>query len=155
MEPKARGVPNGWDLRGTSPRKQMVELNFAVKHQNVDLLHDTLMRVSTPSSPTYGMHLSNDEVHQMIAPKPEHIAAVIAFLKEHGADVRPETPNHDMISAVVPVETAELMLGAKYVQLEHKVSGVVVHRTPEGYTLPTEVAAAVDFVTPTVRVPGV
>jgi len=46
------------------------------------------------------------------------------------------------------------MLSAKYVQAAHS-SGVEVSRTPAGYKLPAAVAAALDFVSPTVHLPGV
>lgn len=47
------------------------------------------------------------------------------------------------------------MLSATYVQLLHESSGVEVSRAIGGYSLPAEVAMAVDFVAPTVHVPGV
>merc|ERR1719265_174732 len=47
------------------------------------------------------------------------------------------------------------MLSTRYVRFEHNASGVVVHRTVDGYSLPTEVMAAVDFVAPTTHLPGV
>lgn len=152
MEPKAGDVPKGWEISGPTPRGQTIELHFAVKQRNVGLLHDKLMQVSMPSSPEYGKHLSNREVHELIAPERAHLEAVLSFLKEHGAKL--ETDNADIISAIVPVETAEAMLNTNFMTLTHK-SGEKVQRTPGGYTLPESVAAAVDFVSPTVHVPGV
>merc|ERR1712157_629247 len=61
----------------------------------------------------------------------------------------------DLIVADVPVEVAEKMLSAEYVQLAHQASGNEVLRTPSGYSLPASVADAVDFVSPTTHVPGV
>merc|ERR1719456_1856432 len=90
----------------------------------------------------------------MVAPKSEDISAVKQFLEIHGANVKMETENGDFISAIVPVETAESMLKTEYRTLTHK-SGVTVHRSVNGYSLPEEVAAAVDFVSPTVHVPDI
>jgi tripeptidyl-peptidase-1 len=154
METTAGAVSKGWTVGESTPRTETIKLLFAVKNTNVDKLHDTLMSVSTPSSPQYGMHLSNSEVHKMVAPKSEHVDAVTSFLEKHGATVKKETENGDFVSAVVPVEVAETMLNAQYLTLTHK-SGTTVQRAVKGYSLPEEVAAAVDFVSPTVHVPGV
>jgi tripeptidyl-peptidase-1 len=154
MEPDAGAVPHGWTIGEHTPRSQNIKLLFAVKNTNVDKLHNKLMSVSTPSSPEYGMHLSNSEVHAMVAPKSGDLATISSFLKKHGADMKWETENGDFISAEVPVETAEAMLNTKYLTLSHK-SGATVERAINGYSLPEDVAAAVDFVAPTVHVPGI
>ena len=55
----------------------------------------------------------------------------------------------------MPITVAEQMLGAKYSLLRH-TSGEEIHRiVSDGYSLPAHVASAVDFVSPTVHVPGV
>lgn len=146
-------APN-WVLKDSTPRGQLIELIFAVKQRGLQELHDTLMDVSTPSSPSYGKHLSNAQVHQLTAPRPSHIQAVHEFLALHNVSVTSSTPNHDMTFAEVPVELAEVMLSTKYVQVVH-ASGLEVSRTPFGYKLPVAVAAAVDFVSPTLHLPGV
>ena len=76
------------------------------------------------------------------------------FLRSHGAEGRAATPNSDMITATVSVEAAERMLSAEYRQLVH-ASGTQLLRTVGGYSLSSEVASAVDFVSPTTHVPGV
>jgi len=132
----------------------MGELNFAVKQQGKQELHDALMRVSMPSSPEYGQHLSNQEVHQMTAPDASHVEAVKSFIRAHGGEPVAATPNSDMITAKVTVATAERMLSAKYHQHLH-ASGKEISRVADDYSLPDEVALAVDFVSPTVHFPGV
>jgi len=117
-------------------------------------LEETLLRVSSPSNPDYGMHLTNDEVNALTAPEPAHIRAVEDFVRQHGAEPRALTPNSDMIAATVSMETAERMLNAEYKTLKH-ASGVQVTRAIDGYSLPDDVAAVVDFVSPTVHIPGV
>lgn len=155
MEVAAPQVPMGWASVGQAPREQAIELVFAVKQRGLEELHTALMRVSVPSSPFYGQHLTNEDVLKLTAPDPKHVDAVAEFVQSFGAQPRLLTPNGDMIAATVPMETAEAMLSAKYEKLVHTTSGVEVTRAPGGYRLPTEVAAAVDFVSPTVHVPGV
>ena len=57
-----------------------------------------------------------------------------------------------MVTAVVPVRVAEKILGASYSELAHAASNVTLHRILGGYSLPADVAAAVDFVVPTVHI---
>merc|ERR1719265_2466066 len=47
------------------------------------------------------------------------------------------------------------MLSAQYLELKHERTGTVVNRAVSGYSLPEEVAAAVDFVSPAAHIPGV
>merc|ERR1719265_1182187 len=89
-----------------------------------------------------------------MAPLPAHIEAVTSFIRSHGGEPVAATPNSDMITAKVTIETAERMLSAKYHQHHHS-SGVEITRVVDGYSLPDEVALAVDFVSPTVHFPGV
>ena len=128
---------------------------FMVKQRNLGQLEDTLLRVSSPKSPDYGKHLSNDQVHKLTAPLPADVQAVASLLAEHGAKAVAATPNSDMIRATVTVDVAEKLLAANYVELHHAGSNVTIHRAVGGYSLPSAVAGAVDFVTPTVHVPGV
>ena len=73
-------VPSGfkWGERASS---ETIELVFAVKQQNLDKLHETLMQVSDPDSPSYGHHLSNEEVHELVRPSKEDSNTVESFLE--------------------------------------------------------------------------
>eukprot|EP00929_Paragymnodinium_shiwhaense_P003890 TRINITY_DN1045_c0_g1_i2.p1 TRINITY_DN1045_c0_g1~~TRINITY_DN1045_c0_g1_i2.p1 ORF type:complete len:601 (-),score=132.18 TRINITY_DN1045_c0_g1_i2:405-2129(-) len=155
LESESPSLRPEWRVVASTPRDTMIDLTFAIKQQGLQELHDTLMAVSMPDSPRYGAHLSNDEVQRLTAPKPEHFKAVLDFLVSHGVKVSDATPNGDLISVSVPVETAEKMLSAKYMQVKHGRTGQEVTRTPGGYSLPEDVAKAIDFVSPTMHIPGV
>lgn len=155
VEPPLDHVPEAWRFEGRSSADERIELTFAVKQRGLEELHNALMRVSSPSSPDYGMHLSNDQVNAMTAPDPMHLQAVKSFLQQYGITPRAGTPNSDIIEATVPVELAERMLSTEYSKFVHSNTGVQVSRALGGYSLPADVAAAVDFVAPTVHMPGV
>jgi tripeptidyl-peptidase-1 len=157
MEPWSAGTEpalGGWSVAGPATRGEMLELTFAVRQSGTGALLDALMRTSRPASPEYGRHLSLEDVNALTAPDPAHLEAVASFIRRHGAEPRAATPNSDFVTAVVPVEVAEVMLSTRYVRLVHNRSGAEVSRAPSGYSLPEDVAAAVDFVAPTVHVPG-
>merc|ERR1719359_310279 len=119
MELHSMEMPSKWVLKDSTPRGRLIELTFAVKQRGLQELHDTLMKVSSPTSSEYGKHLSNEQVQALTAPEPSHIQAVQSFLAQHNVEVSMTTPNKDMIFAKVPVEIAESMLSAQYVQVAH------------------------------------
>lgn len=153
VEGPVESLPPSWSILHPTPRGHSLELYFAVKQRGLAKLESTLLSVSTPSSPDYGKHLTNDELQHLTAPAETNIEAVSNFLLSFGAEPRRATPNGDFVAATVPVEVAERMLSAKYVEVRH-TSGKVVARTLGGYRLPAAVASAVDFVAPTIHIPG-
>ena len=101
---------HGW-VRSDSraERTDKVELTFAVKQPaaGVDRLVEKFHAVSTPGSPHYGKHLSNEEVHALVSPTRETIQTVEDFLASHGVKGHWATLNGDLISAEVTFEQAE------------------------------------------------
>ncbi|KAL1523244.1 hypothetical protein AB1Y20_018195 [Prymnesium parvum] len=150
-------LPLGWTVVGPSPADLRIQLTFAIKQQNIEQLHKLLMEVSTPNSASYGKHLSNDKVHALIAPDGGDISAVRHFLSSHNIKtVADASPNSDLLVATMSVTEAEALLGGvRYMQLRHSASGKLIHRILEPYHLPGRVAAALDFISPTVHIPGV
>eukprot|EP00756_Hemistasia_phaeocysticola_P023109 Hpha_TRINITY_DN15871_c1_g19::TRINITY_DN15871_c1_g19_i1::g.187811::m.187811/K01279/TPP1, CLN2; tripeptidyl-peptidase I len=148
-------IPAKWTKGGRAAAGHRLELTFAVRQRNKSRLEAELMKAADPESKDYGKHLSHDAVHQIIAPAPEHLAAVEAFIRSHGGEPKRVTPSGDFITAEVTVSQAEAMLSAEYHQFTHPSSPSPVHRATSGYSLPAHVAAAVDLVAPTTHLPGV
>ena len=48
----APSLPSAWEASGQAPRSDTVELNFAVKQQGLESLHQVLMDVSNHPRPT-------------------------------------------------------------------------------------------------------
>ena len=148
-------LPKGWVVTGASHRDTTIELVFALKQQNLDTLEAEVLAVSDPASPRYGQHLTNQQVHALVAPTAAHVDAVHAFLARHGVSGSAQTPNSDFITAHVSVGKAEAMLayaGEQYQEVHHAETGQIIHRLPR-YALPAGVAGAVDLVAPTIFVP--
>jgi tripeptidyl-peptidase-1 len=144
----------GWDMIGRTDPSVQLELILAVKQTNIVELERTLFAVSDPRSPKYGKHLSNQAVHDLVAPAPESLTAVTDLLREHSLHWTAMTPNSDLISVTCTVADAEKLLGATYQTYRHSDSHYIAYRTSE-YSLPTAAASAVDFVSPTVRFPPI
>ena len=155
---EAEHVASGRGMRGWTPFKpsdpnQMLELVFAVKQTNLNFLEEILLEVSDPTSERYGKHLSNRAVHQLVAPLPEHVKTVMEFLKLHNVEPEALTMNSDFIGAKVPVSVAEQILDCEYYEYKHIAGGSNVNRCDQ-YSLPEDVAEAVDFVSPTIKFPS-
>eukprot|EP00466_Bigelowiella_natans_P002287 jgi/Bigna1/91255/estExt_fgenesh1_pg.C_940038 len=153
MEPQSY-VPRAWKRIGAARRDAQLELLFAVKQTNLDMLEDIFHAVSDPRSESYGMHLSNERVHELIAPEADSLKTLHGFLAAHNLTGVNATPNGDMISVTASVEQAEKLLAARYYTHEHSDTTHVATRT-ESYSLPPEVAKVVDFVAPTTSFPPV
>merc|ERR1712166_149030 len=153
IEPNPKPVPSDWTVVGRSPAAQKMELLFGVKQQNLDQLEKALLQSSDPTSPQYGQHLTNLQVHDMIAPSSQNLNVVYEWLQSHGITAQPASPNHDWIRALVTIGQAEELLQAEYHQIFHPESNATAHRLLESYQLPESVAAALDLVAPTVHIP--
>ena len=98
----------------------------------------------------YGNHLSAEEVNALVAPHPDSLDLVDAWLAHHNIDTSAaqRTGGQDWITVTVSVAQAEAMLGTKYNVYHHPKSSEYVVRTM-GYSLPRALHGHVDVVAPT------
>ena len=150
----ARVAAKGWVLSSSQPAlpSELVRLVVAVKQDGVDALAAAALEVSDPTSGAgvYGRHLTNEAVHALVAPRAHSLAAVRGWLASAGI-AAPEalTPNSDFLGASVPLSAAEALLNTTYGAYVHAATGQRVLRVSAPYSLPSAVAAEVDFVAPT------
>ena len=124
-------APRGWTKRGVAPRDLHIDLRIALPQSNFPLLEQQLYEVrwapylivprvthrmlsSDPFHERYGAHLSQAEVNELIAPRPESVQQVKAWLAANG--LREEdlfhSPAGDWIKVRIPLSLAEEMLDA-------------------------------------------
>lgn len=128
------------------------EVIFAVKQKNLGKLEKILYEVSDPKSPKYGNHLSRAEVADLTA-NPEATETVKKFLSEHGVNVVKATPYGEYITAKAPIGTWEKLFSTTFYNFQHEEkSNKPVVRAME-YSLPKEIAAAVEGVFGTTQLP--
>lgn len=150
-------APEEWNRGPRAHPDTPLDAVLFVAQTNTDLLHETLYAVSDPRSERYGQHLSLEEVDRMVAPHSESLVQVLAWLQFHGVDTAKDVRangNADTLRVRTTVRQMEAMTGAQYHIYKHAKSGAVVVRTHERYSLPDEVHAHLDFVTPTIRFPS-
>ncbi|KAI0628873.1 family S53 protease [Trametes polyzona] len=146
-------IPAGFSLRGAASPDTTLKLRIALVQNNFAELEQRLYDVSTPSSANYGNHLSKEEVEQYIAPKPDSVEAVNAWLKENGLDAHSISPAGDWLAFEVPVSKANELFDADFSVFTHEETGLEAIRTLS-YSIPAELQGHLDLVHPTVTFPN-
>jgi len=159
-KPDDRLRPNWYEIGRTDPWKP-ITLSFAIRQQNVDLLIDTLMAVSTPSNDRYGDFLNKQQIFNMLAPKKESINAVTSWIKSLNVDdkdIISWTENSDIIKLKTTISFAEALLNCEYYDYQSAFNkDIIVSRVRIGtdYDIPAYLADHLDLVLPTHRFPAI
>ena len=99
----------------------------------------------------YGAYLSKEEVAELVAPHPDTLDLVTAWLSHYGVcltSVSTTPGGHWLIIAAVPVDQANALLNASYQLYRHLETKEIVLRTIH-YSLPKALSEYVQAVTPT------
>ncbi|TDL29664.1 tripeptidyl peptidase A [Rickenella mellea] len=142
--------PPGWVRSRDAPLDHILELRIGLPQLNFHILEQHLYEISDPEHERYGMHLSKEEVEELVAPSEESINVVDKWLASHGLtqhDVS-RSPAKDWVIVKVPVGVAGEMLGTSFGLWTHKASGQTAVRTLK-YSLPVDVHGHVELVQPT------
>eukprot|EP01113_Clastostelium_recurvatum_P022980 TRINITY_DN2749_c0_g1_i3.p1 TRINITY_DN2749_c0_g1~~TRINITY_DN2749_c0_g1_i3.p1 ORF type:complete len:602 (-),score=106.76 TRINITY_DN2749_c0_g1_i3:38-1843(-) len=159
------GLPQGWALTsaatiagvdaGVNNNNDVIDVVFAVKRQNRDMMRVLIDDVSYPDSPHYGNYLSHEEVASRFAPAQADVLAVVEHLLSYGIsqDVNGKgehyalsSPQGEFISARVSVGTARDMFGTSFASYAHRSSSRRLVRSLGPYHLASHVASSVDYV---------
>ncbi|KAG5643809.1 hypothetical protein DXG03_009632 [Asterophora parasitica] len=144
-------IPRGWEYHSSAPPDHTFEMRLALKQSRIDDLIANLMKTSDPNHPKYGKHLSISEAEALVAPHPDSVEAVEAWLQHHGVaadDAVRSTGGGEWVVVRVSVAQAERMLGTKYNVYHHPATSERVVRSMS-YNLPRELHSHIDVVTPT------
>ena len=141
-----------WEALGPSPPDTLITLRFALRHSpaSIAALESTFFAVSTPSSPTYGRHLTRDAADALVRPPAADLQAVLDFVASpRCATAITPAPGGDWVSATATCACAEALLHVPCMAHLRVSDGAVQHRL-EGAAaaLPPTVASAVALVAP-------
>lgn len=119
-----------WQKGPECPPGQKIDLIFAIKQQNLNVLdvimslhrilcsivscitililtkyfmQKTFWQVSEPDSPKYGNFLTSEKVGTIIRPSEESVTTIVTWLQEHGVTNYSFTPNKEFLKAFVNV----------------------------------------------------
>jgi tripeptidyl-peptidase-1 len=166
-------TPNDWEWVGPPKTDTTIDLYVALKSHREDALIDALYEVSTPEHPKqvfsapsfpmysrvlllwsrYGQHLTKEEVAKLVAPHPDTLNLVHAWLDYSGipSSSISESLTHGGSSLKltgVPISQANDFLGASYQLYRHVETNETIVRTT-GYALPVVLHDLIQTVVPT------
>ena len=129
------------------------DVTFAVKQKNLEQLSRLVLRVSDPDSPSYGQHLTHDQVHAMTA-NPKAAAAVRLWAASHDDIEFKEGSSHsEYLTFSAPLFRWESTLESKFLTMEHVETGESVLRS-QTFTMPTELEEHVAHIFNIIELPS-
>ncbi|KAI9435723.1 subtilisin-like protein [Lactarius indigo] len=144
-------VPANWEVLGRPPAGTTVNLYIALKSRRESALIDALYEVSDPRNPKYGLHLSKEQVADLVAPHSNTLELVNSWLEHHGIPPSSVSTTHGgswLTLTGIPVSKANDLLGASYRVYQHAETKDRILRTV-GYALPVVLHEHVRTVAPT------
>uniref|UniRef100_A0A665VYV7 Tripeptidyl-peptidase 1 n=1 Tax=Echeneis naucrates TaxID=173247 RepID=A0A665VYV7_ECHNA len=138
-------IPADWNHVGRVDPTEELELTFALKQQNVNLLEEKLRLVSDPDSPQYGKHLTLEEVASLVRPSQMTHKVVHHWLRSHGITNCLTVHTQDFIQCSMTAEVAEMLLpGSRFHRYVRNGQSIVRSSAP--YSVHDDVHQHLDFV---------
>ncbi|KAH9051099.1 peptidase S8/S53 domain-containing protein [Lactarius vividus] len=149
--------PDNWEYLGLPTADTTIDLYIALKPYRENALVVALNEVSDPRHPRhlplyrYGMHLSREQVADLVAPHPDTVQLVHSWLEHHRITSSSVSATHGgsfLTVTGVSVSQANDLLGASYQLYTHTKTNETIVRTL-GYSLPAVLHGHVQTVAPT------
>ncbi|KAH8990641.1 subtilisin-like protein [Lactarius hatsudake] len=144
-------IPENWVSLGLPIADTTIDLYIALKPYRENALVDALNEVSDPGHSRYGMHLSREQVADIVAPHPNTVQLVHSWLEHHRVTSSSVSVTHGgsfLTVTAVSVSQANDLLGASYQLYTHTKTNETIVRTL-GYSLPVVLHGHVQTVAPT------
>ncbi|KAH7311332.1 tripeptidyl-peptidase 1 precursor [Stachybotrys elegans] len=140
-------LPKRWQNLGRAPADRIIDLQIGVRQGNFEELEKRLYEVSHPDHPSYGKHLTQDDVNELVKPDEETLELVLEWLREHDIVPASYSSAKDWIMVSLPVSKVERLLDTKYHIFEHENGNQAV-RTLE-WSLPAHLHEHIETIQPT------
>uniref|UniRef100_A0A674NNT0 Tripeptidyl peptidase I n=1 Tax=Takifugu rubripes TaxID=31033 RepID=A0A674NNT0_TAKRU len=138
-------IPKDWTNVGRVDAKEELQLTFALKQQNVDLLERMLRVVSDPDSANYGKYLTLEDVGNLVRPSDLTQKVVRDWLQRSGVTNCRTVRTQDFLECSMTAEVAEQVLpGSRFHRYTRDGQSVVRSSAP--YSVPDDVYQHLDFV---------
>ncbi|KAF3931213.1 Aorsin [Dactylella cylindrospora] len=142
-------IPRGWEEvsgKNVDPSTP-IKLRIHMKQQNVADFERVLLDMSTPSHPSYGNHMRQEEINAMLRPHEDTFASVKDWLRNSGFTDN-WSINHNWIVISTTVDRVETLLEAKYKYFRNTNTGDQVIRTMS-YSVPSDIRSHITMIQPT------
>ena len=106
-------TPRNWANLGRAPPFYIIPLRIGLPQLRFSELEQHLVETSDPFHPSYGKHLSKEDVEALVAPNANSVEAVHDWLESHGVQKEAchHSPAGDWVTVHLPVAQVEKMLG--------------------------------------------
>ncbi|KAH9020530.1 subtilisin-like protein [Lactarius deliciosus] len=144
-------IPVNWETLGCPSAGATIDLYIALNPRHDNALVDALYEVSDPKHPRYGVHLSKEQVAELVRPHPDTLEVVTSWLAHHDVRASSISMTHGgswLTVSNLLVSQANEMLGASYQLYRHSEVNDTIIRTVS-YALPEVLHAHIQAVAPT------
>lgn len=144
-------APDGWTLARSASPSDPITFRIALHQRNTQELKRVVDEVSTPGHPSYGKHLTRNQLRAYTAPSSEAVDSVTAWLADHGiAGEASAKVSNDWVAVTTTVQQANKLLDTRFDWYQYEDSDTPVLRTL-AYSVPDALVDHVDLVQPTTR----
>ncbi|CZR57611.1 related to Tripeptidyl-peptidase sed3 [Phialocephala subalpina] len=131
----------------------IINLRMHLRQQNIVEFEQRVYDLSTPGHPSYGAHMSQKVIDNLLRPAEETLQLVMDWLSFARLNNIPSLDNNFLYINTTVAE-ASLLLNAEYAFFLNEVTGKVVLRTLS-YSLPLDLHEHIDMIHPTTSFPSV
>jgi tripeptidyl-peptidase-1 len=132
----------GWEATLGAAKDEKVSFVLEAERQNLDQLEKVALAVSDPSGPAYGQFRTQEQLDQLTAPTPQHVAAIRQFLQRAGVEAT-ETKGR-RFEVTTTVQQASELFQTSFRTVANAATGQGKLRAGD-YSVPDELAEMVVF----------
>ncbi|EXJ63880.1 hypothetical protein A1O7_00215 [Cladophialophora yegresii CBS 114405] len=139
--------PSQWDRSHEADANQLLQVSIALTIQNADIGVETLLRISDPTSPDYGQHLSAEDVVRMFEHEPKTVFHVVEWLGKSGIDQSRVQLSYggDRLTLNLRVQEAARLLETTFYHQTHRETGRK-QIACQDYHIPESLAGSIDYI---------
>ncbi|KAI9451468.1 subtilisin-like protein [Lactarius psammicola] len=146
-------VPANWECLGPPPNDTTIDLYIALQPHRENALIEALYEVSNPDNENYGVHLSKEQVVELVTPHEDTLEFVYSWLEHYGVPSSSISTSHGggwLTITGVPVSQADKLLCASYRLYRHTgANGTEVILRTVSYAIPAALHGHVQTIAPT------
>ncbi|KAJ6178812.1 hypothetical protein N7519_009273 [Penicillium mononematosum] len=141
-------APDGWSRGDKPPASKFIKFRLAIAQHNARGFEQKVIELSTPDHPSYGQHMSRDEVKQFLTPHPTISDKIIAWLQSENVPANSINLDGHWISFTLQISQAERMLKTQFFYFYQQGQQSPAIRTL-GYSVPRALHPHIQLIQPT------
>merc|ERR1712137_157368 len=136
-----------WEKVEKSPASQTLSFTLALKLENLDVLDELTVRLTTPGSPEFRQWKTMEELNKITQPDVRGVQRLLRWLRTHNLAGEDFSDFVKVTGTVADIEAAFNAEIYAYKNLLRKASSVIIHRSATHPEIPRQFEGLVVFVT--------